>query len=123
MPDSIFDLSATDKPIDTKISLVASKEVLKNFGTLTYTAEKGNDIYKITFSFSSGTKIDISIQLPLLSKTSCLILCGIGLIGPILDCYKKNKNNWTGFKRCLKDQGHTLGATTLVCVTSCLSNQ
>jgi len=124
MDKIIFDLIDGNRNSQTKISLIAIDQEFSfdnSFGTLVYKAEKADETYQINFSFDvDNNKIGLSIAFAPALKASCLILCGVALAGPILDCYKKNKGNWQGFKDCLEDQGHTLGTSSLACIAACI---
>ena len=95
------------------ISLVCKDSENENeFGTIVF--NDGDNEYN--FSIENSKFI-----LPLQALGSgCLLACGIGLAAPIIDCYRKHKHNWKKFKKCLKDQGVTLAATTLTCIAQCL---
>lgn len=120
---AIFDVSDIRNDIQINISLTAiepDEEWNGSFGRLEYKAQAGPEASYIIFYFDADNdKLLTSIDIAPALNISCLILCGIALVGPILDCYKKNKGNWQGFKDCLEAQGHTLGTSALVCIAAC----
>jgi hypothetical protein len=53
------------------------------------------------------------------TNVSCLALCGIALGGIVYDCYKKNKKNWGGFLKCIKEQNGTIAGGLAACLYPC----
>jgi hypothetical protein len=123
METTIFNTSIIQANIESRLSLIAidgDNYPEPTFGTLVYKTEKESETYQITFSFDTDNeKLNLAVDFAGLN-TKCFILCGVALLGPILDCYKKNKKNWQGFKDCLEAQGHTLGTSSLVCIAACV---
>lgn len=123
METTIFNTSSNQANIESRVSLTAidgDNYPIPTFGTLVYKTEKENEAYQITFSFDTDSnKLNLAVDLAALN-TKCFIICGVALMGPILDCYKKNKNSWQGFKDCLAAQGHTLGTSSLACIAACI---
>jgi hypothetical protein len=111
----VFEISTSYKERSIKVSLILkNQEDLDDFGEVFF-RESGNEF---EFSFSDS---NFSFPLSEIQSTSCLIVCGVGLAGPILDCYLKSKGNWKRFKKCLKDQGITLASNLLACITNCVA--
>lgn len=74
---------------------------------------------KYHFSFE-----DEKFVLPLnFLGTGCLLKCGIGLVGPIIDCFRTSGKSWKKFKRCLKEQGVTLALGVMICIEECLTEK
>ena len=122
MRELIFDESFSKNQITTRVSLlyIAVHELNDSpLGKLLYSAQQGSDEVQIFFYFDEqNQKLDLSVSFSS-SYSNCLLLCGLTLTGPILDCYKANKWDRKGFMECLKTQGHSLGASTIACALAC----
>jgi hypothetical protein len=122
MREIIFDESFSKNNITTKVTLLyIAVHELNNIplGKIIYTAQQGSDEVQISFYFDEqNQKLDLSISFSS-SYSNCLLLCGLTLTGPILDCYKANKRDRKGFMDCLKAQGHSLGTSTIACALAC----
>lgn len=122
MEEVIFSVNAYKGSRQVLLSLTAfDKEYSDDFGTLIYDVNSGEgEREQITFSFDKRKEgISIENGFFISHQTGCFILCGIGLAGSILDCYRKNKKSWQGFKDCLKDKGIELGTQALTCISGC----
>jgi hypothetical protein len=103
MPDLTFQLFMDE--LQQKVKLKYMKDVQTVEVELTF----GDEDFNITTKTQN------------LTTATCLLLCALGTVGPILDCYKKNKNDWKGFKNCLDVQGHAIGQPSLICAFNCLN--
>jgi len=116
----IFELKTFQKGVQLNVTLTAIDDDNQNpFGSLRYLAIYGIKSKELTFAFEDDSII-LPGQLSISFSDSCLILCGIALAGPILDCYRKNKKDWIKFKECLKDQGATLTSSAIACLAACI---
>jgi len=90
------------------------------FGTLRYTASRNEEEIVIAYIFGTEPS-EVTIQIASLSMitTACLLTCGLPIAGVVLDCYRKNKGNWKGFKECMEGQGNAVGASTIACILAC----
>ncbi len=90
------------------------------YGEMQYTAIYDGNENKITFTFDQSNEIiQYKEVLGFSVSTTCLLLCGLGLIGPMLDCFRKNKHSWKDFLKCLEDQEGTLVGTVTTCIAAC----
>ena len=126
MTTPIFTTIANHQKTEYAVSLNAidakDADLLQNnvYGTLEYIAASLEQSFQIVFSFDpKNGKIAFSGELLASTKISCLLICGIGLVGPVMDCYNKSKD-WNQLKKCLEDQGNTLGASTVACIAACM---
>jgi hypothetical protein len=124
MSNIIFETSGEKNNTFYTISLVAIDKLSvidsKAFGELKYKVSVGMDEYIVVFSFDeTNKKMNISLDTTALLLTKCLIGCGLSIVGSVLDCYEKNKDNWQNFVRCLESSGYTIGTGITGCILSC----
>jgi len=90
------------------------------FGTLRYSASRNEEEILVNYSFGNEpSEVNISITSLSMITTACLLACGLPIAGVVLDCYRKNKGDWNGFKDCMEGQGNTVGSSAIACILAC----
>jgi len=123
MNASIFETQTKSPGFELNVSLKAEDPavlVTDKFGTLMYKATRADETAIIEFLFDvDGKDLDIKLSNFATLKVNCLAVCGLSLVGAVLDCYRKHKHDWSKFKKCMEDQGNTLGTAVVACILGC----
>ena len=117
----IFDFKAISQLKEISIRLFFVDNINENeFGTLVFEAKHDNKPAQVTFSFVQE-EIKVSNQMDVSTK-SCLLLCGVNVIAPVLDCLRKHPTKWKKFKNCVKDQSITIASNAITCAAACFAS-
>lgn len=102
-------------------ALTLSAESERNASQVILKMKYGQIEDSITMKADFGKSI-FSIQSNETTKAlSCLLTCGVGLLGSVADCFKKSKN-FDDFDNCLKSQSATLASGLLACIAGCFNS-